>query len=106
MARSSALPLFPLIIPVVVVLFRLERRTPTPHQFFYALLDLLTPRARLAVLVFKLMVINGLKSVNDAVSTMYKPAARKLPQTKMIPKRVKPTWLCCPDSRLVTRKND
>jgi hypothetical protein len=27
------------------------------------------------MIAFKLMVINRLKSVNDAVSTMYKPAA-------------------------------
>jgi hypothetical protein len=30
------------------------------------------------MIVFKLMVINGLKSVNDAVSTMYKPAAGRV----------------------------
>jgi hypothetical protein len=33
------------------------------------------------------MVINGLKSVNDAVSTMYKPAAGRLTPNKDEPKR-------------------
>jgi hypothetical protein len=39
------------------------------------------------VIVFKLMVINGLKSVNDAVSTMYKPAAGRVTPNKNEPKR-------------------
>jgi hypothetical protein len=34
------------------------------------------------MVVFKLMVINGLKSVNDAVSTVYKLAARRLTTDK------------------------
>ena len=39
------------------------------------------------MIVFKLMVINGLKSVNDAVSTMYKPAAGMVTPNKDEAKR-------------------
>jgi hypothetical protein len=39
------------------------------------------------MIVFKLMVINGLKSVNDAVSTMYNPAAGRVTPNKDEAKR-------------------
>jgi hypothetical protein len=39
------------------------------------------------MIVFKLMVINGLKSVNDAVSMMYNPAAGRGTPNKNEPRR-------------------
>jgi hypothetical protein len=39
------------------------------------------------MIVFKLMVINGLKSVNDAVLTMYKPAAGRVTLNENGPRR-------------------
>jgi hypothetical protein len=86
-------------------MFHSECLAWTPHALFQGLRERLVPRATLAVIVFKLMVINGLKSVNDAVLTMYKPAAGRITLNENEPGWHEGSRIRGLDPQLCTRKN-